>query len=175
MGMNIGNYFWKIIANGSFHKEDRRLQSARAFYKSCVNSQNSNTTRDSRHHLIDMYFGGWELIPSLTTNINNTNKQKQNNMNNGLTNLFLPLLRQTGRSPLFSINIAEDIRAVIKCILKFLSHQNSPGQLAFHPDLPKRIEMFVQYLYLVEMALVAHKLSSVNGKARKISLSRQND
>ncbi|CAH8509026.1 unnamed protein product [Schistosoma rodhaini] len=127
MVMNIDNYFWKIIANDSYYKEDRRLQSARAFYKSCVNSRNSNTTRDSRHHLIDMYFGGWELIPSLSTNINNANKQKQNKMNNGLTNLFLPILTQTGRSPLFSINIAEDIRAVII----------SPGQFAFHPDLSK--------------------------------------
>ncbi|XP_018650346.1 hypothetical protein Smp_170470 [Schistosoma mansoni] len=127
MEMNVDNYFWKIIANDSYHKEDWRLQTARAFYKSCVNSRNSNTARDGRHHLIDMYFGGWELIPSLSTNINNTNKQKQNNMSNGLTNLFLPLLRQTGRSPLFSINIAEDIFAVII----------SPGQFAFHPDLPK--------------------------------------
>ncbi|CAH8530482.1 unnamed protein product [Schistosoma rodhaini] len=127
MEMNVDNYFWKIIANDSYHKEDWRLQTARAFYKSCVNSRNSNTARDGRHHLIDMYFGGWELIPSLSTNINNTNKQKQNNMSNGFTNLFLPLLRQTGRSPLFSINIAEDIFAVII----------SPGQFAFHPDLPK--------------------------------------
>ncbi|CAH8530437.1 unnamed protein product [Schistosoma rodhaini] len=113
MGMNVDNYFWKIIANDSYYKEDRRLQSARAFYKSCVNSRNSNTTRDSRHHLIHRYFGGWELIPSLSTNINNTNKHKQNKMNNGLTNLFLPILTQTGRSPLFSINIASDIFAVI--------------------------------------------------------------
>uniref|UniRef100_A0A3Q0KT27 Peptidase_M13_N domain-containing protein n=1 Tax=Schistosoma mansoni TaxID=6183 RepID=A0A3Q0KT27_SCHMA len=113
MGMNVDNYFWKIIANDSYYKEDRRLQSARAFYKSCVNSRNSNTTRDSRHHLIHRYFGGWELIPSHSTNINNTNKHKQNKMNNGLTNLFLPILTQTGRSPLFSINIADDIFAVI--------------------------------------------------------------
>ncbi|XP_018650341.1 family M13 unassigned peptidase (M13 family) [Schistosoma mansoni] len=124
MGMNVDNYFWKIIANDSYYKEDRRLQSARAFYKSCVNSRNSNTTRDSRHHLIHRYFGGWELIPSLSTNINNTNKHKQNKMNNGLTNLFLPILTQTGRSPLFSINIASDIFAVII----------SPGRFAFHLD-----------------------------------------
>ncbi|CAH8530420.1 unnamed protein product [Schistosoma rodhaini] len=124
MGMNVDNYFWKIIANDSYYKEDRRLRLARAFYKSCVNSRNSKTTRDSRHHLIDKYFGGWELIPSLSTNINNTNKQKQNKMSNGLTNLFLPILTQTGRSPLFSINIADDIFAVII----------SPGRFAFHPD-----------------------------------------
>ncbi|RTG85480.1 uncharacterized protein DC041_0010374 [Schistosoma bovis] len=127
MGMNVDNYFWKIIANDSYYKEDWRLQSARAFYKSCVNSRNSNTTRESRHHLIDMYFGGWQLIPSLSTEINNTNGRNQSQMNNSLTDLFLPILTQTGRSPLFSMNIAEDIFAVII----------SPGQFAFQTDLQK--------------------------------------
>ncbi|CAH8506760.1 unnamed protein product [Schistosoma margrebowiei] len=127
MGMNVDYYFWKIIANDSYYKEDWRLQSARAFYKSCVNSRNSNTTRESRHHLIDMYFGGWQLIPSLSTEINNTNGRNQSQMNNNLTDLFLPILTQTGRSPLFSMNIAEDIFAVII----------SPGQFAFRTDLQK--------------------------------------
>uniref|UniRef100_A0A5K4FB56 Peptidase_M13 domain-containing protein n=1 Tax=Schistosoma mansoni TaxID=6183 RepID=A0A5K4FB56_SCHMA len=89
MGMNVDNYFWKIIVE---------IQTQHVY--SC-------------HHLIDRYFGGWELIPSLSTNINNTNKHKQSKMNNGLTNLFLPILTQTGRSPLFSIHIADDIFAVI--------------------------------------------------------------
>ncbi|CAI2726285.1 unnamed protein product [Schistosoma spindalis] len=127
MGINVDNYFWKIIANDSYDKEDWRLQSARAFYKSCVNSRNSNTTRDSRHHLIDMYFGGWQLLPSLSMVTNNTNGQNRSQMNNSLTNLFLPILTQTGRSPLFSINIAKDILAVTI----------SPGQFAFQPDLQK--------------------------------------
>ncbi|CAH8504708.1 unnamed protein product [Schistosoma bovis] len=127
MGMNVDNYFWKIIANDSYYREDWRLQSARAFYKSCVNSRNSNTTRESRHHLIDMYFGGWQLIPSLSTEINNTNGRNQSQMNNSLTDLFLPILTQTGRSPLFSMNISEDIFAVII----------SPGQFAFQTDLQK--------------------------------------
>ncbi|CAH8506797.1 unnamed protein product [Schistosoma margrebowiei] len=113
MGMNVDYYFWKIIANDSYYKEDWRLQSARAFYKSCVNSRNSNTTRESRHHLIDMYFGGWQLIPSLSTDINNTNGRNQSQMNNNLTDLFLPILTQTGRSPLFSMNISKDVFAVI--------------------------------------------------------------
>ncbi|CAH8504676.1 unnamed protein product [Schistosoma bovis] len=127
MGMNVDNYFWKIIANDSYYKEDWRLQSARAFYKSCVNSRNSNTTRESRHHLIDIYFGGWQLIPSPSTEINNTNGRNQSQMNNSLTDLFLPILTQTGRSPLFSMNIAEDIFAVLI----------SPGQFAFQTDLQK--------------------------------------
>ncbi|CAH8498168.1 unnamed protein product [Schistosoma intercalatum] len=127
MGMNVDNYFWKIIANDSYYREDWRLQSARAFYKSCVNSRNSDTTRESRHHLIDIYFGGWQLIPSLSTEINNTNGRNQSQMNNSLTDLFLPILTQTGRSPLFSMNIAEDIFAVLI----------SPGQFAFQTDLQK--------------------------------------
>ncbi|VDP84652.1 unnamed protein product, partial [Schistosoma mattheei] len=90
MGMNVDNYFWEIIANDSYYKEDWRLQSARAFYKSCVNSRNSDTTRESRHYLIDIYFGGWQLIPSLSTEINNTNGRNQSQMNNSLTDLFLP-------------------------------------------------------------------------------------
>ncbi|VDP60037.1 unnamed protein product [Schistosoma curassoni] len=60
-----------------------------------------------------MYFGGWQLIPSLSTEINNTNGRNQSQMNNSLTDLFLPILTQTGRSPLFSMNIAEDIFAVL--------------------------------------------------------------
>ncbi|CAH8494540.1 unnamed protein product [Schistosoma mattheei] len=127
MGMNVDNYFWEIIANDSYYKEDWRLQSARAFYKSCVNSRNSDTTRESRHYLIDMHFGGWQLIPSLSTEINNTNGRNQSQMNNSLTDLFLPILTQTGRSPLFSMNIAEDIFAVLI----------SPGQFAFQTDLQK--------------------------------------
>ncbi|CAH8507385.1 unnamed protein product [Schistosoma bovis] len=134
MGMNVDNYFWKIIANDSYYKEDWRLQSARAFYKSCVNSRNSDTTRESRHHLIDMYFGGWQLIPSLSTEINNTNGRNQSQMNNSLTDLFLPILTQTGRSPLFSMNIAADIFAVLTDMDK---SEEDYYKLAFETGVPQ--------------------------------------
>ncbi|CAH8501214.1 unnamed protein product [Schistosoma guineensis] len=121
-------------ANDSYYKEDWRLQSARAFYKSCVNSRNSNTTRESRHHLIDVYFGGWQLIPSLSTEINNTNGRNQSQMNNSLTDLFLPILTQTGRSPLFSMNIAEDIFAVLTDMDK---SEEDYYKLAFETGVPQ--------------------------------------
>ncbi|CAH8507369.1 unnamed protein product [Schistosoma bovis] len=109
MEIMIDHYFWKIIADESYDIEDSHLQNARKFYKSCVFTRNWKTAQLAYQSLIRDLFGGWELIPSISTD---TKKMS-------LTDLFLPIISQTGSSLLFSINIKQDLFAVNTDMDKF--------------------------------------------------------
>ncbi|CAH8504692.1 unnamed protein product [Schistosoma bovis] len=113
MEIMINHYFWKIIADESYDIEDSHLQNARKFYKSCVFTRNWKTAQLAYQSLIRDLFGGWELIPSISTD---TKKMS-------LTDLFLPIISQTGSSLLFSINIKQDLFAV----------NISPGRIGLNP------------------------------------------
>ncbi|CAH8530498.1 unnamed protein product [Schistosoma rodhaini] len=111
MRMKTNYYFWKIIADESYEIEDSHLQNARKFYKSCVFNRDLKTTKLTYQLLIRDLFGGWKLIPSISTDTEVTD----------LTDLFLSILSHTGSSHLFSLNIEEKIFAI----------NISPGRIVF--------------------------------------------
>ncbi|TNN10073.1 Neprilysin-11 isoform 2 [Schistosoma japonicum] len=106
--MNIDNYFWGIISDYSYSSGDSRLQTARTFYRSCIHSRSLDAMRLSYYRLINKYFGEWKLIRSILQQMNFTNDGKQNIDNMSLTDLFLPIISQTGDSLLFSLNINKE-------------------------------------------------------------------
>ncbi|RTG80532.1 uncharacterized protein DC041_0012173, partial [Schistosoma bovis] len=95
MEIMINHYFWKII--GKLYCSSIIILKSQLAYQSLI--------RD--------LFGGWELIPSISTD---TKKMS-------LTDLFLPIISQTGSSLLFSINIKQDLFAV----------NISPGRIGLNP------------------------------------------
>ncbi|KAK4475500.1 hypothetical protein MN116_002549 [Schistosoma mekongi] len=103
--MNINKFFWRIISDNSYSTGDSRLQAARTFYKSCTDSRNLDTMRSTYYRLINEYFGEWEIIPSTLQRINITNGSVPNIDNMNLTDFYLPIVRQTGQSYLFSLSI----------------------------------------------------------------------
>ncbi|KAK4472233.1 hypothetical protein MN116_002568 [Schistosoma mekongi] len=110
--MNVNKYFWEIISDNTYSNGDTYLQEARTFYKSCIHSRNSELIRSTYHHLIHMYFGDWQLIPSFSQMINVTNNGAPNIQNMSLTDFYLPTISQTGHSLLFSLAIDEETSAI---------------------------------------------------------------
>ncbi|CAH8506681.1 unnamed protein product [Schistosoma margrebowiei] len=128
MEIMTDHYFWKIIADESYDIEDSHLQNARKFYKSCVFTRNWKTAQLAYQSLIRDLFGGWELIPSISTDTKEMN----------LTELFLPIISQTGNSLLFSINIRQDIFAI----------NISPGRMGLNPASTQAVmEQFEESYY----------------------------
>ncbi|CAI2726284.1 unnamed protein product [Schistosoma spindalis] len=128
MEIMTDHYFWKTIADESYDIEDSHLQIARKFYKSCVFTRNLKTAQLAYQSLIRDLFGGWELIPSISTDIKVMD----------LTDLLLPIISQTGNSILFSINIKGHIFPI----------NISPGQIALNPASKETdIDKFEEHYY----------------------------
>ncbi|KAH8859937.1 Endothelin-converting enzyme 1 [Schistosoma japonicum] len=161
---NIDISLWRIISNDSYSSEDSHLKAARAFYKSCLYSRNLQAARHNYYQLIYKYFGKWELIPSISKEINITTKRKKNIENMSLTALYLPILSQTGRSPLFSLSIDEDTSAI----------NISPG--SFFADLNTNPIEFEQDFYEYAFGLGVPKSEQIkltNAFEMMIRLSRR--
>ncbi|XP_018650347.1 Nep2 peptidase (M13 family) [Schistosoma mansoni] len=93
-----------MATDESYEIEDSHLQNARKFYKSCAFTRDSKTTKLAYQSLLRDLFGGWKLIPSISTDREVTD----------LTDLFLSIISHTGSSQLFSLNIEEKIFAINK-------------------------------------------------------------
>ncbi|VDO60107.1 unnamed protein product [Schistosoma margrebowiei] len=149
---------WRMLVSGlcsfprcnrpdeSYDIEDSHLQNARKFYKSCVFTRNWKTAQLAYQSLIRDLFGGWELIPSISTDTKEMN----------LTELFLPIISQTGNSLLFSINIRQDIFAINSLLIHFslvnpllyYNDQISPGRMGLNPASTKAVmEQFEESYY----------------------------
>ncbi|KAK4475495.1 hypothetical protein MN116_002544, partial [Schistosoma mekongi] len=100
--MNINEYFLKILSDDSYSKDDRQLQAAKVFYKSCTNSRSLNEMRLSYYRLIYKHFSEWDLIPSIQQKLNISGGGKKTM---SLTDYVLPTLFETGHSLLFSLKV----------------------------------------------------------------------
>lgn len=104
---NVNNYFMSIISDDTYSKHDPHLQAARTFYKSCLQTRTLQAMRSTYSHLIEVQFGKWDLMPSTSQNPNVPNIDDMD-----LTDLYLPMIRHLGSSPLFSLNIDPKTRSI---------------------------------------------------------------
>ncbi|XP_018650197.1 family M13 non-peptidase homologue (M13 family) [Schistosoma mansoni] len=100
--------------NKSYALDDPHLSTTRKFYEACIKGpyDSNDHVRDQLRQLISMAFGEWDLLTSLSTNVTNTSKAARNILNLSLTDLYLPLISTTGHSPLFSLDIDQENRAI---------------------------------------------------------------
>ncbi|CAH8523353.1 unnamed protein product [Schistosoma rodhaini] len=100
--------------NKSYALDDPHLSTTRKFYEACIKGpyDSNDHVRDQLRQLISMAFGEWDLLTSLSTNVTNTSKAARNILNLSLTDIYLPLISTTGHSPLFSLDIDEEDRAI---------------------------------------------------------------
>ncbi|VDO49550.1 unnamed protein product [Schistosoma margrebowiei] len=100
-------------ANTSYGLDDPHLFTAREFYNACLKGSTDSASHvaEQFRQLISMLFGEWDLLTS-STNMTNAYDGARNILNLSLTDLYLPLLSTTGHSPLFSLDIDEEDRAI---------------------------------------------------------------
>ncbi|KAH8869820.1 Endothelin-converting enzyme [Schistosoma japonicum] len=96
-----------IISDDTYSNHDSHLQAARTFYKSCLQTRTLQAMRSTYSHLIEEQFGKWDLMPSTSQNPNVPNIDDMD-----LTDLYLPMIRHLGSSPLFSLNIDTQTRSI---------------------------------------------------------------
>ncbi|KAK4474325.1 hypothetical protein MN116_000409, partial [Schistosoma mekongi] len=106
---NIDKYFWEILSNDSNSKDDPKLEEAKVFYKSCINSRSLDSMRLSYYRMIYEHLGEWDLIPSIPQKLNISDGTKKN-LN--LTDYVLPTLIETGHSLLFSLKVNPATRLI---------------------------------------------------------------
>ncbi|CAH8511128.1 unnamed protein product [Schistosoma margrebowiei] len=128
-------------ANTSYGLDDPHLFTAREFYNACLKGSTDSASHvaEQFRQLISMLFGEWDLLTS-STNMTNAYDGARNILNLSLTDLYLPLLSTTGHSPLFSLDIDEEDRAIrIDWDYLFDKLFNQTGFRNFH-KLPVKVE-----------------------------------
>uniref|UniRef100_A0A5K4FAM8 Neprilysin-2 n=1 Tax=Schistosoma mansoni TaxID=6183 RepID=A0A5K4FAM8_SCHMA len=123
-------YFYNIIANKSYALDDPHLSTTRKFYEACIKGPYdlNDHVRDQLRQLISMAFGEWDLLTSLSTNVTSESNAARNILNLSLTDIYIPLISTTGHSPLFSLDIDRENRAI----------RISSGQLTSDQSLMKK-------------------------------------
>uniref|UniRef100_A0A5K4F8M1 Neprilysin-1-like n=1 Tax=Schistosoma mansoni TaxID=6183 RepID=A0A5K4F8M1_SCHMA len=129
-GIATDQYFYNIIANKSYALDDPHLSTTRKFYEACIKGPYGSTdhVKDQLRQLISMAFGEWDLLTSLSTNVTSESNAARSILNLSLTDIYLPLISTTGYSPLFSLDIDEEDRAI----------RISSGQLTSDQSLMKK-------------------------------------